>query len=145
LREAYDSWKEKKMEQIISEIEALRLLRQNNEEKNSFFKWVCILFVGWIFAISAYNSMQIARINGNMNSIVSKTDEQLDRMIASEAYNRLRQADQESLVMFKERYNRTTITPFLQMGFMHVELVVTTEEAINVSSSVNLLTGLNTP
>jgi hypothetical protein len=37
----------------------------------------------------------------------------------------------------------TTITAFLQMGFMHIEPVVTTEEeVINVSSSVNLLTGL---
>jgi hypothetical protein len=33
-------------------------------------------------------------------------NEQLDRMIAREAYNRLRQADQESLVMFNERYDR---------------------------------------
>lgn len=40
------------------------------------------------------------------HTIQAMGNEQLDRMTAREAYNRLRQGDQESLVMFKERYDR---------------------------------------
>jgi hypothetical protein len=45
-------------------------------------------------------------INSTHTIIQAMGNEQLDRMTAREAYNRLRQADQESLGMFKERYDR---------------------------------------